>query len=103
MVKSKTLIALALAAGAAINAQSYYSLSDVRQHAKASDCWITIRGSVYDVTKYVPQHHKFDFDIAPYCGTEATNFWDKKPESGDSHSRKAEMLLKKYKIGSLKK
>ncbi len=92
-----------LLAAANMHAQKKFSLTDLRVHNKPADCWLAIQGAVYDVTKYVPQHHKFDFDIAPYCGTDATAFWDKKPESGDSHSRKAEMLLRKYKIGNLSK
>lgn len=103
MVKCKTLLALAFFATSVANAQDRYSLSEVQKHAKPADCWIAIHGHVYDITKYVPQHQKFEFDIASYCGTDATIHWDKKPESGESHSRKAEMLLKKYKIGELKK
>ncbi len=102
MVKRR-LFVLLIPLAAALHAQNSFNMSDLRSHNKPTDCWLAIHGTVYDVTKYVPQHHKFDFDIAPYCGTDATKFWDQKPESGDSHSRKAEMLLRKYKIGTLSK
>lgn len=103
MVKNTVIFALLILATTALIGQSTYSLTEIRKHNRPADCWLAIHGSVYDVTKYVQKHLKFDFDIAPYCGTEASDYWNKKPESGESHSRKAGMLLKKYKIGELKK
>jgi len=103
MVKNTILCALLFFATTSLIGQSPYTLAEVRKHNRPADCWLAIHGTVYDVTKYVQKHLKFEFDIAPYCGTEASAYWDKKPESGESHSRKAGMLLKKYKIGELKK
>ena len=33
-----------------------YSLADVAQHNTEKDCWMTINGKIYDVTKYIDSH-----------------------------------------------
>ena len=33
-----------------------YTLKDVAAHASPRDCWIIIKGTVYDVTEFLPQH-----------------------------------------------
>jgi cytochrome b involved in lipid metabolism len=80
---------------------SAYSKEIVSQHKNSSDCWLIIDRNVFDVTRYVSAHQKFDFDITPYCGRDATKFWYEKPGRGNSHSRKAEMIHKRYLIGNL--
>ncbi|KAK9828086.1 hypothetical protein WJX81_002360 [Elliptochloris bilobata] len=34
----------------------HFSLDEVGRHAAADDCWIVVRGRVYDVTSYVEEH-----------------------------------------------
>jgi predicted heme/steroid binding protein len=33
-----------------------YTLADVAQHKKVTDCWIAVDGNVYDVTTFVDEH-----------------------------------------------
>lgn len=39
-----------------IKEKKLYSYSEVAKHNRADDCWIVIRGKVYDVSRYVPKH-----------------------------------------------
>lgn len=97
-------IILSLAIAAAANAgEKTYRAEEVSKHKNQSDCWLTIDGSVYDVSEYVARHRKFDYDITKHCGSEASELWQNKPGTGDAHSRKAQRLLKKYRIGALVK
>lgn len=101
MVKWKILLlAVALPAYAG---DETYSQAEVSRHQSKSDCWITIDGDVFDVTDYVARHRKFDYDIAKHCGSDASALWQKKPGTGEAHSRKAERLLSRYYVGKLRK
>lgn len=96
------VIILSLAITAAANAgEKTYRADEVSRHKSQSDCWLTIDGGVYNVTEYVERHRDFEYDITKHCGSDASQLWQNKPGSGDAHSRKAERLLKKFRIGSL--
>ncbi len=84
-------------------AEKSYKQSEVSRHKSESDCWLTIDGAIYNVTDYLARHRDFDYDITRHCGSDASALWQSKPGTGDAHSRKAERLLKKYRIGTLKK
>ena len=34
----------------------FYSLEDISKHDNEDDCWVTIEDSVYDITKFIPDH-----------------------------------------------
>lgn len=97
----KGIILLLAIAAAATAGEKTYRAEQVSQHKNKSDCWLIIDGGVYDVTDYVARHRDFDYDIAKHCGSESSKLWKEKPETGEAHSRKAERLLKKYRIGRL--
>lgn len=80
-----------------------FTTAEVSRHTKAKDCWLVVDNSVYDVSGYINRHRDFDYDITKHCGTDVTAEWQKKPQTGDAHSRKANMLLKKYRLGNLVK
>lgn len=84
-------------------AEKTYSAADIAAHKTSASCWLIIDAEVYDVTKYLKRHTEFDYDIARHCGSDVSKFWHKKPQSGEEHSRKAERLLARYRIGSLEK
>jgi cytochrome b involved in lipid metabolism len=33
-----------------------FSAEEVAKHNKASDCWVVVKGKVYDVTKFLEEH-----------------------------------------------
>lgn len=99
----KYLLFAAALAPALCAAGKTYSRDEVARHKLPSDCWLVIDGRVYDVTGYIDRHNDFDYDISRHCGTDASALWRNKPGTGDSHSPKAERLLKKYGLGPLTK
>lgn len=62
----------------------------------AKPCWIIIKDSVYDVTKYLDDHPGGGELITEWAGRDATKGFDDFGHSGD-----AKKLLKQFKIGEL--
>ena len=64
------------------SATATYAAADVAKHNTRSDCWIIYQNSVYDVTKFGPQHPGGD-KIYDGCGQDITTFMntDRKPIS----------------------
>lgn len=74
--------------------------SEIERHARANDCWMIIRGEVYDFSSYVASHPTRPEVITAWCGKEATQAFDTKMQ-GRPHSPYANELLAKYRIGAL--
>ena len=74
------------------------SASELARHANAEDCWMAIRGSVYDLTSYLPDHPSTPDIIERWCGKEATAAYNTKTK-GRPHSPAADALLAKYRLG----
>ncbi len=45
------------------------SRAELAKHSTQADCWIGYKGTVYDVTNWLPRHPGSAGAIAPYCGT----------------------------------
>ncbi|MFZ5628991.1 MAG: cytochrome b5 domain-containing protein [Spirochaetota bacterium] len=102
MVVQYIVLMFALLASATA-AEQTFSMTEISRHNKKSDCWILIDGAVYDVTRYLARHEDFEYDITKHCGTDSGALWHKKPETGKPHSRKANRLLQRYRIGAAHK
>jgi len=50
-----------------------YSQEEIRKHASADDLWITIDGSVYDLTKFADLHPGGAFPLLEVAGKDATD------------------------------
>lgn len=87
---------------AAIAADRLISPAELARHATPTDCWMAIRGSVYDLTSYLPNHPSPPNIVLPWCGKEATEAYNTKTK-GRPHSPYADELLAKYRIGTLDK
>ncbi|MBP7768791.1 cytochrome b5 domain-containing protein [Candidatus Woesebacteria bacterium] len=74
-----------------------YTLADVQLHNTASDCWMAIDGSVYDVTSFISQHPSPL--ITTGCGKDASAAFaaERKHNGG-----RAQAELTRLKIGQLK-
>ena len=81
--------------------QRRFSLADVAKHNRLEDCWMAIRGQVYDLTEYVPEHPTSRRVLQPWCGIEATEGMETKGRDRP-HTDYAWSLLERYRIGSLK-
>lgn len=43
--------------------------AELAKHNTQSDCWIGYKGTVYDITNWLPRHPGSAGAIAPFCGT----------------------------------
>lgn len=77
-----------------------YSLVELAAHGTEDDCWMAIRGKVYDLSSYLPDHPSRPELILPWCGKEATEAYNTKSK-GRSHSATANALLASFRIGKL--
>ena len=82
----------------AVAADRVISEAELANHARPEACWMAIRGVVYDLTTYLPDHPSQPRIIEPWCGKDATDAYDTKTK-GRPHSKDADELLPKYRIG----
>lgn len=71
-----------------------YTWKEVNDHRASDDCWIVVKGKVYDVTSWVPKHPGGDM-ILYGGGRDATPFFI------PYHPLKVQSILDKYLIGEL--
>jgi len=50
-----------------------YDFSQIATHNSKSDCWVVVKGKVYNVTPFVKLHPGGEDKIAKACGIDATN------------------------------
>lgn len=81
--------------------ETQFTSEDVAKHNVPEDCWIVVRGDIYDVTTYIDKHPAQRRTITDYCGKESTTAFETK-ERGREHSAHAWKLLETYRIGTLK-
>jgi cytochrome b involved in lipid metabolism len=74
---------------------------ELARHDRATDCWMAIAGSVYDVSAYLPEHPSPPEIVLPWCGREATAAYFTKMRDRP-HSPRADALLAQFRIGRLK-
>jgi hypothetical protein len=76
------------------------SAQEVARHSTPKDCWIVIRGKVYDVSDYIASHPAPARTITDQCGKESTAAFETK-QRGRPHSKGAWQLLEAYAVGML--
>ncbi len=81
-------------------AERSFAPAELARHALPDDCWMAIRGQVYDVSAYLPEHPSRPGVVLPWCGKEATEAYETK-NKGRPHSAQADELLARYRIGRL--
>ena len=69
--------------------------ADLATHNQGNDCWLLIKGEVYDVSSFINQHPGGQGIIINNCGQEVTGIF------ASIHSNRAWNLLTKYEVGSL--
>ncbi|NMG02309.1 cytochrome b5 domain-containing protein [Azoarcus taiwanensis] len=80
--------------------QPTFSLKTLAQHDHIDDCWMAIDGVVYDFTEYIPRHPTPAEVMTAWCGREASAAYHDKGD-GEPHSRRADAMLPRYRIGVL--
>lgn len=71
-----------------------FSWDEVKKHCSETDCWIVVKGVVFDVTDFLPKHPAGAKAILKWAGTDCTYHYD-------FHSGNAHTIWKSYKIGKL--
>lgn len=69
------------------------TLTSVSQHNTPSDCYLVVKGQVYDVSSYISQHPGGRRNITSRCGQEVTGIF------ASIHSNFAWNLLADYQVG----
>lgn len=78
-------------------AAATYTMAQVAAHNSHSDCWTAISGSVYNVTKWAPEHPGGDTNIYRLCGIDGTSAF----AGQHGNQREPAQVLAEYKIGTL--
>lgn len=71
-----------------------FSLEEVAKHTKRDDCWIIVRGKVYDVTSYLHLHQGGEEAILRVAGRDATA-----QVEGPQHPGTVPALLERFQVG----
>lgn len=81
---------------------STISFDEISKHNSKDDCWTTINGEVFDLTKFIGIHKGGDKILAA-CGVDATDYFTgRHPTIGRVHSQMAVKILQGMKIGEFK-
>jgi len=72
------------------------SLSELKSHDKAGDCWVAIHGRVFDLTRFLPHHPGGGEVIASLAGLDAGSEFE-----DIGHSDWARLDAKQYFVGIL--
>jgi cytochrome b involved in lipid metabolism len=83
------------------NGQPQFTVGEVAEHNHMDDCWLIIRGRVYDVTRYIPRHPAPLRTITDYCGKESTAAFETKEDLNRPHRSAGWRLLERYRVGDL--
>ena len=76
-----------------------YTMSDVSKHNNQNDCWTTVNGKVYEVTKWISEHPGGAKAIISMCGIDGSALFN------DQHGgeRRPANELANFVIGDLVK
>jgi hypothetical protein len=44
-------------------------ITNIEKHNKPNDCWTTIDGEAYDITRFIQEYQSTNKNIANFCGT----------------------------------
>lgn len=67
--------------------------TELKNHNVKSDCWMSYRGNVYDITPVFGTHPGGDAIMLKYCGSDATIGFDAVPHSANAVNLLAQYLI----------
>ena len=76
-----------------------YTKEDVVSHQTSSNCWVVLKGKVYDVTGFLSDHPGGDEIILNHAGSDIENAM--KDPSEHEHSDSAYEMLEEFVIGRI--
>jgi cytochrome b involved in lipid metabolism len=98
MVAGAVLVVPMAAPAQAATPAKKYTAAQVKKHNKASDCWASVNGNVYNFTNWISKHPGGSGAITSICGKDGSKAFNAQHGSAGA----ANAALKAYKIGSLK-
>jgi 4-hydroxysphinganine ceramide fatty acyl 2-hydroxylase len=78
-----------------------YTAEDVASHSTLANCWISRRGKVYNVSKFVNDHPGGDDILLQYAGKDVAAAMAGTDGEVHEHSDAAYDMLAEYQIGKL--
>jgi cytochrome b involved in lipid metabolism len=75
-----------------------YSVTQVKRHHTAANCWSIVGNNVYNLTGWVGKHPGGKGVIVKMCGKNGTGLFNSRHRS----SRSAKAALSRYKIGTVR-
>ena len=78
-----------------------YTLTEIKKHNQATDCWLVINNKVYDLSVWINSHSGGKDAVIKACGSDATEYFQTKAGSG-THSAYAHQKISDFLIGELK-
>jgi 4-hydroxysphinganine ceramide fatty acyl 2-hydroxylase len=78
-----------------------YTAEDVASHKTESNCWLSRRGKVYNVSRFINDHPGGDDIILKYAGKDVNGVMAGKDGESHEHSESAYDMLDEYQIGRL--
>jgi salicylate hydroxylase len=78
-----------------LNSERKVTRAEVSEHSTFEDCWVIIRGKVYDISEWKDHHPGGPFVARMHAGKDATG------EFGDFHSKMAERHMAHFCVGEL--
>mmetsp|Transcript_74356 Transcript_74356/g.174528 ORF Transcript_74356/g.174528 Transcript_74356/m.174528 type:complete len:130 (+) Transcript_74356:8-397(+) len=67
--------------------------AELAKHDSQENCWIQIKGKVYDVSKFLADHPGGDAVLLEYAGQDATQAFDDIGHSGDAVQQLDDFLV----------
>ncbi|WFD08209.1 4-hydroxysphinganine ceramide fatty acyl 2-hydroxylase [Malassezia vespertilionis] len=78
---------------------STFTRAEIAKHNKASDCWVTYKGRVYNITEFLEDHPGGEEVVLEYAGKDIAEIMSD-PLSHE-HSASAYTMLDEFRIGNL--
>ncbi|KAJ7484762.1 oxidoreductase [Mycena latifolia] len=78
-----------------------YTAEDVAAHNSQASCWLSRRGKVYNVSKFINDHPGGDDIILKYAGKDVEGAMAGKDGEQHEHSDAAYEMLEEYQVGKL--
>jgi cytochrome b involved in lipid metabolism len=85
-----------------VYAAGSYTQAEVGKHNTTSDCWMSYKSKVYDISDYLRTHDTKYYFIDSWCGTDMTQAYDTKDNQGSNHkSSTTTGMLPGYYVGDI--
>ncbi|HCC84406.1 MAG TPA: hypothetical protein DEP87_01880 [Candidatus Pacebacteria bacterium] len=79
---------------------SIISLTDLAKHSQPEDCWVALKGNVYNLSTFISKHPGGAKAIETNCGKDGTEVFETRYGKGP-HQAAALLVIAALKVGTL--